>query len=80
MTRGVNLKAIDLSVIATLVRIFVRHDPVKAPDRREICCPHCRGLSVRTRRRGGKDACARLIGLYPWRCPDCSQRFYRLRR
>ena len=82
MTGHVNLKTTDVPIIAGLVRIFgLRHGLfLKKPGRSGIYCPHCREPSVRAKRRGGKDACARLLGLYPWRCPDCRYRFYRLRR
>lgn len=39
-------------------------------------CPSCQLLCRRARRRGWRDYLWSLIGWYPWRCQQCSVRYY----
>ena len=42
-----------------------------------MICPQCRsGLCLRSRRGGFSDFVGTLVGLRPWRCQTCDNRFY----
>jgi DNA-directed RNA polymerase subunit RPC12/RpoP len=42
-----------------------------------MICPQCHGEScIRSRRRGSRDFLLSAVGLRPWRCFDCENRFF----
>jgi predicted nucleic acid-binding Zn-ribbon protein len=44
---------------------------------RSVICPHCRTEnSRRSKRRGANDAMRGWLGIRPWRCRTCGERFY----
>jgi len=49
----------------------------QAPPRSRVSCPYCSSAECyRSRRHGGQDFIHRLVGMFPWHCEDCGNRFY----
>lgn len=46
-----------------------------------ISCPCCSSMDCRrSMRHGGRDFLRRLLGMFPWRCNGCRNRFYLRKR
>ena len=46
-----------------------------------VICPYCASAECyRTGRRGSRDFSHRLLGMFPWRCAVCKNRFYLRKR
>lgn len=53
----------------------------QAPRGTEISCPVCSSAECyRSKRNGWRDFIRRLLGMFPWRCTACRNRFYLRKR
>ena len=66
-----------------LALLTVRHAAPRGQMPRNIgvICPSCASAECyRTGRRGSRDFSHRLLGMFPWRCEACRNRFYLRKR
>ena len=53
----------------------------RAPHRTGISCPFCSSADCyRSKRNGWRDFIRRRLGMFPWRCKTCRNRFYLRKR
>lgn len=75
------LPALRMPNVLALLTVRNAAPSGQVPRNIGVSCPSCASAECyRTGRRGGRDFSHRLLGMFPWRCEGCRNRFYLRKR